>query len=384
MTQSKSTHNIVVLGAGLIGLPMALDLARIDGFDVSLCDVRQEVLDEIRLKYGLKVVQADLSSKEALENSIKDADIVVSAVPGFMGYKTLKRIIEAGKPVVDIAFSPEDLFELDQLARQKEIIVISDIGVAPGMSNILIGHAQSQLDKIDKLRIYVGGLPKARTWPWEYKAVFSPVDVIEEYTRTARFIRNGVYTEMPALSEPELIDFPEVGTLEAFNSDGLRSLMKTIECPDMIEKTLRYPGHIDKIRVLRDSGFFSKNDIMINGQPVKPIDLTSRLLFESWHLKDEKDITVMKILIEGTKDERRIRYTWDLFDEFDNQTGVHSMARTTGYTATGAVRIIAKGLFKKTGVNPPEYLGQDPECVRLMLDHLHERGVIYRTNVETL
>jgi saccharopine dehydrogenase-like NADP-dependent oxidoreductase len=383
MTNSKQT-NITVLGAGLVGFPIALDLSKDENFSVTLCDIRKDRLDWIKQHHELNTLQADLSDASAVRNIVREADLVVSAVPGYLGFPTLKLIIGEGKNVVDIAFFPEDLFELEELAEKQGVIAISDIGVAPGMSNILTAHAFSKLDKTEKVRIFVGGLPKVRQLPFEYRAVFSPIDVIEEYTRPARFIREGKLVEMPALSEPEFLNFTGFGTLEAFNSDGLRTLIRTINCPDMIEKTLRYPGHIGKIRLLQECGFFSTEMVNVKGQLIRPIDLTTQLLFPMWDLKDEEDLTVMMVMVEGMKNGRKMRYTWELSDQYDQASGIHSMARTTGYTATAAVRLITSGLYTKKGISPPEYIGFKPACVDFMLKDLAKRGVIYREKIETL
>ncbi len=374
--------NITVLGAGLVGFPIASDLSKDPHFNVTICDIRKERLEEITGKSGLNTEQADLSDPGSVRRVIREADLVVSAVPGHLGFQTLKTIIEEGKNVVDIAFFPEDLFELDELAKEKAVIAVSDMGVAPGMSNLLTGYAFRQLDRTEKVRIYVGGLPRVRQLPWEYRAVFSPIDVIEEYTRPARFVRDGRLVEMPALTEPELLDFPEIGTLEAFNSDGLRSLIRTIDCPDMIEKTLRYSGHIDKIRLLKECGFFSPEPINVRGRQIRPIDVTTQLLFPMWELKDQEDLTIMQIIVEGSRDGDKIRYTWDLTDNFDRPTGIHSMARTTGYAATAAVRMIHEGLYTRKGVSPPEYVGFDTACTEFMLKDLAARGVMYRSKIE--
>ena len=189
----------------------------------------------------------------------------------------------------------------------------------------------------------------------------------------------------PALSDPEFLNFDEVGTLEAFNSDGLRTLADTLTAPNMKEKTLRYPGHIEKMRVLRESGFFSQDEIEINGVKIKPIDFTSKLLFPMWELKEgDEEFTVMKIIVEGEKDKKKIRYTYNLLDRHDKKTNIHSMARTTGYTATTMVRLLAKGMFDQKGICPPEYIGQKPECVDFVLNDLKEKGVIYNQVIETL
>ncbi len=374
--------NIIVLGAGLVGTPMALDLAKDEDIQVCVADVNEAVLKKIEGKDGIKTIACDLSDAKTLEAAISDFDLVVNAVPGFMGFKTLKTIISSKKNVVDIAFFPEDAFELDELAKQNGVTAVVDCGVAPGMSNMLTAHADGKLDKTVSAITYVGGLPKVRTWPYEYKAVFSPVDVIEEYVRPAFYMENNALVKRPALSDPEYIDFKGIGTLEAFNTDGLRSLIKTLDIPNMKEKTMRYPGHIEKMIFLRESGFFSQNEVEVNGQKVRPLDVTSRLLFPKWKLeKGEVDITVMKIMVEGEKDGKNIRYTWDLYDQYDPETNVHSMARTTGYTATVVARLIKKGLFDKKGIIPPEIIGKDSACVDFVLEELKKRNILY---VETM
>ena len=285
---------------------------------------------------------------------------------------------------MDISFFSEDPFELDELAKAQGVVAVMDAGVAPGMSNIILGYHNQRM-KVERYRCLVGGLPVKREWPWEYKAVFSPVDVIEEYVRPARYVENGALVVRPALSDSELIDFPEVGTLEAFNTDGLRTLIRTIGAPNMKEKTLRFPGHIEKMALLRDSGFFSEEPIEVGGAMVKPLDVTAKLLFPMWELKPgDGEFTVMQINVEGEQGGRRLRYRYDLLDRFDHETGTTSMARTTGYTATLAVRMVADGLYKETGISPPEYMGRIPGCVPYLLKGLAERGVVYTERIETL
>jgi lysine 6-dehydrogenase len=376
---------IIVLGAGLVGGPMALDLARNGEFKVTSADLSAAALSRLDNIDGITTVQADLDNAEVLKSLVKDHDLVISAVPGFMGFRTLERVIECGKNVVDIAFFPEDMFLLDAKAKEMNVTVICDIGVAPGMSNVLIGYGASMLDTLEKGITYVGGLPVVRTWPFEYKAVFSPIDVIEEYTRPARYIDGGRLVVREALSDAELLNFPNIGTLEAFNSDGLRTLATTVKGDYMIEKTLRYKGHIEKMAVLRDTGFFDKEPILINGVMISPLEFTARLLFPKWKLQDgEEDLTIMQVITEGLKDGVRRRYTWDLYDRFDKATGVHSMARTTGYTATAVARLLAKGLYNRKGVSAPEFLGSDAAIVNFLLERLKERGVVYTEKLELL
>jgi lysine 6-dehydrogenase len=377
--------NVLALGSGLVGCPMTIDLAKDKSFNVTVVDYNKTNLDKIPNELPIIKLERDLSDSGQLKDLLAGCDIVLNAVPGFMGFDTLKEIIRAGKNVVDIAFFAENPFELDELAKQNNVTAVVDCGVAPGMSNLLAGYVDSLLDKTETVLIYVGGLPVIREYPYEYKAGFSPIDVIEEYTRPARYVENGKMVIRPALSDSELIDFPGIGTLEAFNSDGLRTLAFTLSAPNMKEKTLRYPGHIDKMLLLRESGFFSKNEIEVNGMKIKPINFTSKLLFPMWELKeDDAEFTVMKIIIEGERDKKKIRYTYDLLDRHDCATNTHSMARTTGYTAATVLRMLAKGLFYRKGICPPEYIGQKHECTDYALKRLSEMGIVYNLKIETL
>ncbi|MBN1163169.1 MAG: saccharopine dehydrogenase NADP-binding domain-containing protein [Candidatus Krumholzibacteriota bacterium] len=376
---------VIVLGAGLIGGPMAADLAREERFQVSVADIDAAALQRLKRDHPLETFIRDLSDPREVTALVQEYDLVLSAVPGFMGFETLRAVIEAGRDVVDIAFFPEDPFLLHRLAKERGVTAMVDCGVAPGMSNILAGYIDQRMEETERIVIYVGGLPENREWPYEYKAVFSPLDVIEEYTRPARYIENGRLITKPALSEPELIDFPPLGTLEAFNSDGLRTLARTIKAPHLKEKTLRYPGHIEKMAVLRETGFFDQQEIEINGARIRPLDFTARLLFPKWKLEEgEIDITLMRIMAEGKKDGSRIRFTYDLYDRYDQSTRVHSMARTTGYTATCVLRLLSAGLYREKGISPPEFIGKRPECVDFILEGLRERGINYREGVQKL
>ena len=369
---------VIILGAGLVGGPMARDLAEGGDFEVSVADISNEALSKLDDFPDIDRIRADLSDAGKVRKLVSGCDYIINATPGYMGHSVLRSVIETGTDVIDIAFFPEDPFDLDALASEHGVTAIVDCGVAPGMSNVLVSHAARRLDRAERALIYVGGLPVRRDWPWEYKAGFSPVDVIEEYTRPARYVENGRLVIRPALSDPEYLDFPGIGTLESFNSDGLRTLAATLDIPDMKEKTLRYPGHIEKITVLRESGFFSTGEIEIGGTMIRPLDFTAKLLFPLWELsEDDRDMTVMKVIVEGTKDGEAALYEYDLFDRHDEASGVHSMARTTGYTATMALRMLAGGIYKRKGIIAPEFIGEDPECVEYMLAGLKERGVIY-------
>jgi len=361
--------NIVILGAGLVGGVMAKDLAK--QHNVTSVDLSQKNLDKLS---NIRTICADVSNTETLHEIIADTDLVVGAVPGFMGYKMMKDVIEAEKNIVDISFYPENPFDLDELAKQKGVVAIMDCGVAPGMGNIILGHHDLNMKVVD-YECLVGGLPEKREWPYEYQAVFSPIDVIEEYVRPARFVKDSQIITKEALSDTEIVDFEEVGPLESWNSDGLRSLIDTMRhIPNMIEKTLRYPGCVEYLKVLRESGFFSYDEIEVKGQKVRPIDVTSKLLFPKWEMKEgDKDFTIMRIIIKGKENGNDTIYRYDLLDRFQNNT--ISMARTTGFTCTAVVNLVLNGNYNRKGISPPEYLGEHFTFVK---KYLEERSVFYK------
>jgi saccharopine dehydrogenase-like NADP-dependent oxidoreductase len=368
---------IVVLGSGMVGRVIALDLS--GEFEVTAVDVSRDNLARLA-GTAVRPRRADLSSPAALRDIVGACDLVIGAVPGSMGFATLREVITAGRDVVDISFFPEDALALDEAARTAGVTAVVDCGVAPGMSNMILGYHAARMT-VHRFACYVGGLPFRRDFPFEYKAPFSPADVIEEYIRPARYIENGHLVVKPALSDVEHLDFPEVGTLEAFNSDGLRSLLTTMKVPNMIEKTLRFPGHVGRIQALRDSGFFDTEEIDVRGGKVRPLDFTSAVLFKQWHLHEEDDeFTVMRIVVEGRDGGRAKRIQYDLFDRRDRMTGFSSMARTTGFPAAAAARLILSGRLGRKGIVPPELLGAEETVFRAVMDDLAARKVIYRVN----
>lgn len=364
-----NSKKIIVLGCGLVGKTIAADLCK--DYEVLSADINAARLKELASGYPVKIIEADLSSPNRVSEVIEDSDLIICAVPGFMGFNTLKSIIESGKNVVDISFFAEDAFELDQLSKDKNVTAIVDCGVAPGLSGIILGYYNKRM-KIDSFECYVGGLPLEPKLPFKYKAPFSPSDVIEEYIRPARMIENRQVVVKEALSGAEIINFGKAGNLEAFYTDGLRSMLKTMSIPNMTEKTLRFPGHIEIIKLLREIGFFSEKEIELNGKMIKPIDLASKILFTHWKLeKDEKEFTVLRVIIHG--EQKTIQY--DLYDEFDVDTKTSSMARTTGYTCTAAARLILENRFNRKGICPPEYVGEDEECFKYVASYIKNRKI---------
>ena len=375
---------IYVLGAGMVGSAMAIDLA--SKHEVILSDINADALSKaVDREPGINTAIVDVTNVDHLAEHIKGADLVLSAVPGFLGFETLKNIIQLKKNVVDISFFPENAFELDELAKENNITAIVDCGVAPGMDNVILGY-YNETHHLESFECLVGGLPKIKKWPFCYKAPFSPVDVIEEYTRPARYVENGELITRPPLTDCEFVEFDKVGTLESFNSDGLRSIIYTMpHIKNRKEKTLRYPGHVEYVRVLKESGFFNAEPIL--GNNLSPLEVTSKILFNEWKLGEtEEELTVMRVSLVGVnkKTHKKEEIVFDLHDEFDVKTKTSSMARTTGYTATAAVNMFLEGLVKKTGILPPELVGSSKACYDYFFSYLAERGVVYKEKIMAL
>lgn len=370
---------VITLGAGMVGSLIAADLAAEPGFDVLAVDRSEDSLAKAqalagRLGVRVRTATADCSDQATIAKLAGEADVVCGALASHLGRDALETVAKAGAAYVDISFMPEDALALDGLAKEHGARCVVDMGVAPGMSNLLAGVVARELAPCELLRIFVGGLPKERFKPYEYKAGFAPADVIEEYTRPARLVVDGKTVIREALTEPEPIAFPGVGTLEAFNTDGLRSLADTLDVPDMAEKTLRYPGHIDLMRAMRDTGLFSKEPVEVNGVSVVPLELTSKLLFPLWTYEEgEADLTVMRIFGEA----RGARVQWDVYDELDPSVNTTSMARTTAFPAAIVARMLADGTIAEPGVHAPEAFAGRDDIVQRLLSELGERGVRY-------
>jgi lysine 6-dehydrogenase len=367
----------IVLGGGFVGGFIARTLAQDPACHVTLADRDQAVLERSSIKAPLSYNVANLADTAVLRKVVEEADVVVSAMPGRLGYRTLEAVLRAGKPCVDIAFFPENALKLDSMAKQRGIQAVVDCGVMPGLGGMLGLDLARHFETPLKLRILVGGLPVERCWPFEYKAPFSPSDVIEEYVRPARLKLNGEVVELPALSDVELLDWPGIGTLEAFNTDGLRTLLATLPFPTMIEKTLRYPGYAEKVRLLRELGFFGEEALELNGASVRPLDVASRLLFKAWSLEPGmREFTVMRVEAAGLRAGKTAWARYDLLD-YTDESGEFSMARTTGWPAVLAARMLAGGRLRgfPPGVIAAERLAGDPTLFNELLAGIKAAGI---------
>lgn len=357
---------ILVAGSGAIGSAIAFDLARDGLHDVTLADVDESRLQRAAALSGVRTCRADLSDAATLGRLAAEHDLVVGALPSVLGYQALRAVIEADRPIVDISFMSEDPLTLDALARDHGVAAVVDCGVAPGLSHMIVGFAASRMSAVERVAIYVGGFPAARGSLFDYKAPFSPFDVIEECVRPARIVEDGRVEVRPALEQSELLEIDGFGEVEAFLTDGLRTLTRTIPSRFMVEKTLRYPGHRAAMAALRDAGLFSAATVDAGGCTVRPIDVTAALLFPRWQYEDgEPDVTILRVVVEGTElvsSGRRepaasVRCTANLLDRYDAATGLRSMSRTTAFPATSVVRLIERDGFAP-GVHPPEVVGR--------------------------
>ena len=366
---------IVVLGCGAVGRYMAIDLCKDPDFEVISVDVNREPLEHLARDYPIQIRVEDLSTGEGVTRAIEGADIVIGSVPFSIGFKMLERVIRAGKNIVDISYFPEDPFDLDDMAKKKGVTAVVDCGVAPGMANIILGDHMRNM-KVTRYECYVGGIPKSKKAPLGYKSPFPVIEVLEEYAESGRMVEDGKVVIKPMLTETMTIELDKVGTLACLNSDGLRTLIRTTKIPDMFEKTLRYPEHVNAMRILRDAGSLNMTPIQVEGVSVRPIDVTASLLTPIWKYEPgEADLTVMRLVISGMDEGKPAIYTYEMVDEYDSTTGALSMARTTGYTCTAVIRLVLDGSYSQKGISPPEFLGRVDGCWEIVEKYLKERGV---------
>ena len=355
--------NIIILGGGMVGFAIARDLKKNGNF-VTVADIDKSLQNSL-IKFDINYEMVDFTNKNRLFELVKKYNLVVGAVPGFLGYETLKVIIESKKDMVDISFMKENSKDYHNYAKSKGVTIITDAGVAPGLSNLLFGQMFHEFDKLDIAKCYVGGLPEKPKPPWFYKTVFSPIDVIEEYTRPARFVENNKVITKDAMSGLEKVYIKNIGELDAFNSDGLRSLLN-MPIPNMIEKTLRYPGHIQKILSMKAEGMFTSDKI----------NNTANSLISEWKSDlHDYDQTIMKLEFAGLKNSKNKIEEYILLDNYDRVNKISSMARTTGYTCTAVSNLILSNKFNKKGVYTLEDLGGNKENILFIIQYLLDRDI---------
>ena len=380
---------ILVIGTGHIGSVIAKDLAQtLPSAKIVIADKSQNRAEAVAKRIDRKNVsstQLDIFDRRILVKTLKGFDLAIGALPGEIGYKALEACIDAKVDMVDVSFMPENPLSLSDKAAKAAVTIIPDCGVAPGLSHLLLMRGISKLDHVQNAEILVGGLPAKPIPPLGYTITWSVEGLIDEYTRKARIVKNGKVTEVEPLDSIEEVEFPAVGKLEAFYSDGLRTLLKTVKgVENMAEKTLRYPGHIEKIRLLKDMGFFDEKPVQTDNFSVSPKSVTVKLLEHKLKKPEVEDILTMLVQVDGTKNGRKMRYAFYLLDQYDRRSKITAMARTTAYTASCVAQLIAKKIITDKGVIPPERLGEDEIIFRKLMALLRKRGIHIKETTRTI
>jgi len=369
---------ILTAGCGHIGSVLVRDLLTSTSHDITISDINQVHAQQTRnnIDPNIECVALDVTDHHTAVTLLQDYDIVIGLIPGMLGYRLLQAAIQAKTHCIDLSFMPENPLNLAPAAQKADICVIPDCGVAPGLSNILIGHGATTFEQISNIYIYVGGNPAHPIPPLDYIITWSLEDLLEEYLRKATIVKNHHHIEVNALEGAELLDVPDVGVMEAFYTDGLRTLLHSFPTvTNMWEKTLRYPGHREKIKLLRDLGFFSNSPITINGNAITPRSITQHLFRKALSRPDIQDILTMQIQMHGYRGQHQQDYSCRLQTQYDETQGLTAMARTTAYTASIIVQLLANGDIHLRGVVPPERLGMLEPIFDQIMTGLKDRHI---------
>jgi lysine 6-dehydrogenase len=377
--------NILSIGCGYIGSVLAEELVRnLDLERLIICDEDTQSIERIANRLGEKVqtFQLDLSNYVNLIKLIERADLVIGLTPGRLGFRVMKACVEKQKNLVDLSYMAEDPFLFHQQAVDRGIIIVPDCGVAPGLSNMIVGSASTQLDELEDIIIYVGGLPQNPRPPLNYKVTWCVEDLFEEYTRHATIVKNYEPVEVEALDGLEHVEFEGVEMLEAFFTDGVRTLHRTIKAKNIWEKTLRYRGHAEKIKFLIQFGLLSKEQLTTI--QLSPWEFMRRFWTEKLSFVEEKDIVLMRIILTGHKASTKLKYTFEVIDFFDENQNITAMGRMTAYTAFAVIKLLTEKKIEQCGVIPPELLGMNPTLFREIETLLQERNIKIKQHLSQL
>ena len=353
--------NMLVLGGGLQGSACAYDLlTQTDVEKVTIADVRADAgaafLPEDE---RLERVALDFSDPEATLELMRSHDVVMSAAPYYFNDTLARLAIQAGCDYTDLGGNTEILFEQLEFsddAQQAGCTLIPDVGLAPGLVNVLAAAGIRRLDRAEEVRMYVGGLPQRPKPPLNYQVVYSLKGVLDYYTTPSFVIRDGKPLEVEALSELEPVEFPGLGMLEAFHTAGGASLLpwRYEGRVERLEyKTLRYPGHAEIIRSIRELGLLSLDPVDVRGGQVVPRDLVIAVL-RPLLTSTDPDLVALRVVATGTKDGRSLTHQWDLLDREDEEHGITAMERATGFTLSIVGLLMGRDVIDTTGVMPPD------------------------------
>src|SRR5687768_3565767 len=376
---------MLVLGAGLQGSACAYDLLQQpDVTEVRLADLHPDHLPDFIAPYsGKRLIPTplDVRDREALRALIRESDAVMCALPYYFNFEVAKHAVEAGVHYSDLGGNTEIVFqqrELDAQARERGITIVPDCGLAPGMVNILAELGITSMDSVDKVRIYVGGLPQNPEPPLNYQIVYSLEGVLDYYTTLSWVLRDGKRVQVKALSEREPVMFSApVGELEAFHTAGGLSTMAFRyegKIPTMEYKTLRYPGHAQIMEAIRELGLIDLHPVDVKGHKVVPRDVALAAMAPRLTKPKGKDLVALRVTVKGTKAERPATVEFELVDRYDEERGISAMMRTTGYSLSITGQMQARGEIQPPGVHTPD------ECIpgERYISELARRGVDIR------
>ncbi|MGE6368037.1 saccharopine dehydrogenase family protein [Planococcus kocurii] len=379
---------IVVLGAGLMGKQAARDLVADEAVErVFLADRNTAQAEAFKVQLGnnkLEVFELDASDDETLLAAISKGDIVINALFYTFNEKVAATALKCGVHSVDlgghIGGATDAVLEMHDEAQRKGVTLIPDLGVAPGMINILAGYGASKLDQVSDIRLFVGGIPVHPEPPLEYNHVFSLEGVFDHYTDKSHVIRKGKLLEVESLSEIEHVKFEDFGELEAFHtSGGTSTLTDTFSDINSLEyKTLRYKGHAEKVKLLVDLGLTNRTKtVTVDGREIKLRSVLKAVLEPITELGDKQDAVVLRVMVSGIKAGEEIRYEYNMVTIKDPETGVTAMARATAFTISVVAQMIGKGIIDKRGAYPPEMIVPGEEYIAEMA----KRGVAIKETV---
>jgi lysine 6-dehydrogenase len=373
---------MLVLGAGLQGSACAYDLLQNPQVtQVRLADIHLDHLPPFLAPYsGKRLIPTplDVRDRAAVLAVMRECDAVMSAIPYYFNLQMAECAVEAGVHFCDLGGNTEIVFQQKELmakAKAKGITVVPDCGVAPGMVNILAQYGIAQMDSVDSVRIYVGGLPQEPEPPLNYQIVYSLEGVLDYYTTLSWVVREGKRAQVTALSERETMDFPKpAGELEAFHTAGGLSTMAWRyegKIPTMEYKTLRYPGHAEKMEVIRELGLLDLEPVDVKGTKVVPRDVFVSIVGPKLTKPTGKDLLVLRVEVKGTKGGKPATRRFDLIDKYDAEHGISAMMRTTGYSLSITGQFQASGKVTPPGVWTPD------ECMpaKAYIDELRKRGM---------
>ncbi|MGG0645066.1 saccharopine dehydrogenase C-terminal domain-containing protein [Sporosarcina gallistercoris] len=381
---------VVVLGAGLMGKEAVRDLVKSDGVKAVYLadqDVRkaENFADEL-MSDKLSILVLDARNELQLSEVIALGDVVINALFYTFNEQVAKLAIEAGVHCVDlgghIGGATDAVLQMKEQAEARNVTVIPDLGVAPGMINILTGLGADKLDKVESIRLYVGGVPVNPDPPLNYNIVFSLEGVFDHYTDSSRVVRGGEILELPSLSEIETVHFDGFGDMEAFHtSGGTSTLIESFPDVQTLEyKTLRYPGHAEKFQLLVDLGLLSREStIQVDGRPIRVRDVMREHLTPQLLLGDKKDAVLLRVLVNGEASGMPATYEYNMTVTKDTDMNETAMALATANTISVVAQMIGSGTITKRGVYPPEMIVPG----ELYIEEMGKRGVHITEAVHT-